>query len=256
MKGILAALVLTSLLAGCGPRDPSGIGGNAENGDKAAPLLAVAPDDFVALPCIAAPVGVPCSIVMAGGKSLLFGVPEGAHGSLLAVDVTQPDGVFLFSLEGQGMEGLIRLRNQTWLAGREARLPVAGPDGTVLLLAYLDKGLERSDALSYVRHKPPGRFDTALFAPLDIVAGEPVTVFDSGDLSVSASLGPGANVDYRINYADRTLELKSCPPPSQPPEAQAIDTVERSDLTIACRRSTDGALVWPLERPGVAIEPS
>lgn len=243
MAGLLAAL-----LPGCGG-PPVGAPGDRVDaeGQAMSALLRPAPGDFIALPCLGTPAGTPCAIIRAGGKTLLFGAPEGVTGALDAAGSAQPDGVFLFSLTGAGTEGLLRLRNQTWIAGRRVALPVAGPEGTPLLLGHLDKAMERADALAYLHHRPRGRLGAALFAPVAIDPRIRSRVFDSGDLAVSAHPANDGTVHYAVRYGDATLLLLACPAPE---EALADPA---ASLVIACRPDGSGRDDWPLAAPGLAI---
>ena len=77
----------------------------------------IAPADFAIVPC-SEDAETPCLLVLAGGKRLLFGAPAGVSGSLPATDLAHLDGVFLFSLLPQDVEGLDEVRNAGWRAGR------------------------------------------------------------------------------------------------------------------------------------------
>ncbi|MEM7766930.1 MAG: hypothetical protein AAF253_05515 [Pseudomonadota bacterium] len=244
-----ACLAMVLVLAACSAQDApesTGADGASVSTLPNAALLDPSPADFVALPCVGTPAGTACAIVRAGGKTLLFGAPEGVHQALVIAGGEGPDGVFLFTLEGAGLEGLVRLRNQTWIDGRDHKLPVAGPDGTSLFLAYLDKGLERSDAVAYLRHRPAGRFDAALFAPIDVAQTPSLRVFDSGDLAVEAHPGADGMVHYFALYGGHTLLLSGC-------RMTDTDRLEDADTVIACGVDEAGKWHWPLAKPGVSM---
>ncbi len=249
---MVARLAIIACLVACGAPDSNAPDGSTETsaplGDHT--LLRPAPEAFAALPCLGTPRGSVCAIVRAGGKSLLFGAPEGVAGALEAAAVSEPDGVFLFMLEGDGTEGLLRLRNQTWLVGRTAPLPVAGPEGTARLLGHLDKAMERSDALVYLRQRPAGRLGAAVFATVRMDGRAPQRVFDSGDLKVTAYPDRAGHAHYEIAYGDRTLLLLACP--ASGASAGAPDAAE-ADRIVACGTAADGTPVWPLDPPGLLV---
>lgn len=236
----VAAAVLT-LLAACGA--PTAI---EPQGHDESQLLSPGPGDFVALPCLGVPADAQCAIVLAGGKALLFGAPAGAFEALLAAGIDAPDAVFLFALEGGQIEGLMRLRNQSWIGGRQSMLPVAGPEGTALFVAHLDKAVEQADARTYVRRRPAGRLGAALLAPVALDGVAPAPVFDSGDLKVLAIPSASGTVHYRVHYGGQTLALLACPSGT---DGQAVV----ADRVLACPEGADGEPDWPLAPPGLVI---
>ncbi|MEM0985526.1 MAG: hypothetical protein AAGJ32_04710 [Pseudomonadota bacterium] len=238
------ALAGALLVAACSAETPSAEA--PRRGEERQASTPPGPSEFVVLPCQDVAPGTPCALVMAGGKSLVFGAPEGITGALARAGVGQPDAVFLITLEGAGLEGLMRLRNTTWIGGRTSPLPVAGPEGSALALAYLDKALEQADSLTYVQHQPPGRFDSALFATVDVKDGAPVTVFDTGDLNVIATGGKFGNAHYAVRYGGRLLALLGCPSPSENP-------FDGADPVIACETGNRMENPWGVPAEGLWI---
>ena len=126
---------------------------------------AVAPSAFAMMRCPGLGAGMPCLVVMAGGKTLVFGAPEGVTGALERLDRPVPDAVFVATLNPDGLEGLARLRNRSWVLGRTLPLSLVGPDGIDTFAAHLDEAHARSDAGVYLNKRPAGNFDAALLAP-------------------------------------------------------------------------------------------
>ncbi|MEM1150670.1 MAG: hypothetical protein AAGI03_08945 [Pseudomonadota bacterium] len=191
-----------------------GCGGPGEGSDLAqadtAEVRQVGPEDFAVRRCSAVTDGVGCLIVQAGGKTLLFGAPEGAMESLQAARVDQPDGLFASSLDPTNLEGVARLRNQSWRLGRTVPLLLAGPDGVASFAAGLDQAFARPDAFVYIEERPRGDFDAVLIAPLEVPAGAEVKVFDTGDLRVDGVATPSSAVTYVVRYGGRSLEIEPC----------------------------------------------
>ncbi len=230
----LAALIL-AWLAACGDPSP----GRTENaGIDQNALARVQPDDFALSGCANVVSGPPCAIVQAGGKTLIFGAPEGSAGALEAIGVPVPDAVFLFSHRGEGMEGLMRLRNQSWQAGREARLGLVGPEGTSELTQALERALARSDAIVWTETPPAGGYDIAPFMARQVAPGQVAKVFDTGDLQVTASPAGPADLVYLVRYGGLTLKLSPCVKGADQPSGAA-------DRHVACETAGDD-LHWPL----------
>ncbi|MEM7543400.1 MAG: hypothetical protein AAF384_17710, partial [Pseudomonadota bacterium] len=111
----------------------------------------VRPDDFALLPCDVDDER-PCTLVIAGGKRLLFGAPAGVARAMRSEDLRQLDGVILFSLTAPDLEGLDEVRNLSWHAGRREPLLVIGSSGIEEIATALNKAFEQSDALYVVEH--------------------------------------------------------------------------------------------------------
>ncbi|MEM7638127.1 MAG: hypothetical protein AAF269_03605 [Pseudomonadota bacterium] len=202
----------------------------------------VRPDDFAFLPCDVDDER-PCTLVIAGGKRLLFGAPAGVARALRSEDLRQLDGVILFSLTAPDLEGLDEVRNLSWHAGRREPLLVIGPPGIEEIATALNKAFEQSDALYVVEHGiPPGGYDAAVLVSRSTRGNE--RVFDTGDLSVTGS-SSGFRIDYRVNGAERVAWLRVC---GAPDELLLIDpTVERV-ITVACQGDVSD-FTWPVTAP-------
>lgn len=200
------ALAMLALLAAC---SDNGAAVEPAPPETLAPR-AITPSDFAVQDCGAPGRRAPCAVVRAGGKILLFGAPEGIFDRLESLGVSGVDAVFLTSLRASELDGLIRLRNETWSAGRTARLPLVGPAGTAGFAARLDTALEYSDALTYLERRPAGDYDAALIQPREVRGAAPLRVFDSGDLIVSAQGARGGEVLYTIGYDAHLLQIAPC----------------------------------------------
>lgn len=230
----LGAALAGLVLAGCGGADEP-VTARAET------QPAVRPADFAVRHCSGAPAAGPCLIVEAGGKTLLFGAPEGAMAALHSAGRDIPDAVFLGTLGPTSLEGLARVRNRSWALGRTAPLAVTGPEGLTDIAGHLDAAFEHSDALVHLQAEPPGGFDAAPLAPLDILPGQAVRVFDTGDLVVEAGASLRGDVTYLVSYAAQDLLIEPCAAPSA--RAGALEV----DLRIVCVRN-DESYSWPFDR--------
>lgn len=238
-------------------------GAPAEGPEKARPDFEVHPRDFAVLPCTGVAVPHACAIVMAGGKTVLIGAPEGAYRALEALGVAAPDLVLLPDLSAARLEGLLRVRNGSWRAGRATPLAVIGPDGTEAMAAALDQAMERADAVTHVRSAPAGGFASAVMRAADLSTPQARPVYDTGDLSITGHAdGPDA-ATFSLRYGGIVLEVRGCTPtsaepdpgpdqrPDQRPE-QRPD--ERADRDRHRSLSCDGDdLVWPIRPPGVLL---
>ena len=212
------------------------------DGEKEWRSVDVRPDDFALLPCDVQDER-PCTLVIAGGKRLLFGAPAGVARAMRPEDLRQLDGVVLFSLTAPDLEGLDEVRNLSWHAGRREPLLVIGPPGIEEIAAALNKAFEQSDALYVVEHGlPPGGYDAAILVAR--AAGGNLRLFDTGDLHVTGS-SSGFRIDYRINGAARVAWLRVC---GAPDELMLIEpTVERV-VTVACDGDVSD-FKWPISTP-------
>ncbi|WP_018149546.1 hypothetical protein [Henriciella marina] len=206
----------------------------------------VRPADFAVKPC-GRNETAPCLLVLAGGKRLLFGAPAGVGNEIPRDELAKLDGLFLFSLRPEEVEGLDEVRNLSWQAGRPQTLDVTGPTGTSGLIDGLNRAYEVSDALIFVEDgAPAGGFDAALLDTALEVTRQ-VQVFDTGDLTVEAVAGMNDRVSYRIVYRDinenwHALFLQPCGAPDMAAGEMEIGEVDQT--RIAC---TDGAYGddWP-----------
>ncbi len=156
-----------------------------------------------------------CAIVLAGGKALLFGAPEGAGAALVAAGVRLDafDAVLLPSLSVEAISGLMDVRQRTWLAGRRTPLVVVGPRGTTRTTAAINRAAETADAAAVAEGQMAGRFDAAELDGRNLTSDLSL-VLDTGDLQVYARLGrlagPYESVSYRIDYGGRSAVLGDC----------------------------------------------
>lgn len=216
---------------------------------RASERASVVPADFAVVPCDQ-DVRAPCVLLLAGGKRLLFGAPAGISHSLPAEDLAELDGVFLFSLLPQHVEGLDEVRNSGWRAGRPDALQVSGPNGTESLVEGLNLAFEQPDALSFVEEgAPSGGFDAALLSNYAEVRPRSALVFDRGDLKVDAATGQGTHATYTIRYRDLSeawheLVLRPCGGPA--PENDASRQEPETRVTIACETENED-VSWPVQ---------
>ena len=204
----------------------------AENQEPGDAELVIEPHQFVLIPCGTIVSDHPCTLASIGGKRILFGAPAGVTSAMSAEDLRLLDAVMLFSLRAGDTNGLAEVRNQSWEAGREAPLLVAGPSGVDAFVAGLNQAYEMADALRIVEDGiPAGGYDAAL---LRTVAGpEQDTVFNTGDVVVERS-----SAGYSIAYLGTTrVWLSSCKEAAIP----------QADYSVTCDPDA-GADVWPLQR--------
>lgn len=248
---MLRVCVVTSaclLVVACKPP------GNASDAVETGAALAsrdmaadVEPADFALIPCSKSERTL-CFLAMAGGKRLLFGAPAGVGNRFSSDDLGQLDGVFLFSLRPEDIEGLDEVRNVSWQAGRPDMLPVTGPQGSAALIDAINRAYEVSDALIFVEDgAPAGGFDAALLTVNQEVGSADALVFDTGDLKVRAASGSGDRTGYRVTYRDMTetwhdLLVQPCGAPDV--NAGIYSAEPRNSSRIVCSDgSYDGA--WP-----------
>lgn len=228
------------VLAGCSQGAPPLQGAPAP--------VEVSPSAFAIQRCPELELGAPCLVVMAGGKTLLFGAPEGAMSALEMLERPVPDAVFVSSLDPSGLEGLSRLRNRSWALGRIEPLVLAGPDGTDILAGRLDEAYARSDAVVYLSARPKGGFDSALFLPLAVPPAGVMRVFDTGDLTVDGLAAPSGPVTWLVRYDGRALQIAPCDGPVTSSEGVPLDAA------LACDALSDTA-AWPFENSPYLLVP-
>ncbi len=209
--------------------------------------VVIGASEFALLPCGGSG-GSPCVLVLAGGKSLLFGAPAGVSNEVSPDRLAGLDRAFLFSLMPSDVEGLDEVRNHGWRAGRAAALTVAGPEGLGDMLEALNVAFEQPDALSFVEEGAPrGGFNAALLQPgVEVISN--ALAFDTGDLKVVGVAGAGSRTTYRVGYRDlggdwHDLVLKPCAGPE--PLAAEYEAAPRTETVIACDDET-ADLSWPL----------
>lgn len=253
----LAGLLAAGLLAACSAADDRQV---PEGQTQARPDIA--PPDFVLLPCSAGTRRA-CTIVLAGGKTLMFGAPAGAGQQARAEDLSNLEALFLFSMHPEDIEGVDEVRNRGWREGRRAPLPLTGPDGTAALVEGLNLAFEQPDAISFVEDGAPrGGFAAALLSLGTDVTG-PALVYDSGDLKVRAWPGGGSALGYRIEYRDidevwHDVVLAPCAISARPDAPSGKGTpphLSPPDLLVTCAQEPAGGdYSWPLEKPVFAVK--
>ncbi|MEO0785674.1 MAG: hypothetical protein AAFY10_08230 [Pseudomonadota bacterium] len=233
MKRLFGIAALLAALVACSDPAPSG---DAEPQLESDPV--VLPEQFAVRRCTHVDAGRGCLIVQAGGKVLVFGAPEGAADSLDGIDAPVPDAVFVATLSPDELEGLARIRNQSWLAGRTTLLPVIGPEGIAVFTAGIDDAFARSDAKVYLEHRPPGTFDTALMAARKIPPASRGGAFDTGDLRVDALASPGSGITFVVRYDGAALQISTCGEDAVAPQGIVVT------LSLSCEAQRDPA-AWP-----------
>lgn len=185
--------------------------------DDSAPVRPeITPQDFALVPCGPGLAEQPCALVVAGGKRVLFGAPAGVAATLTQEDLRGLDAVMLFSLRAVDIEGLDEVRNETWWAGRDEPLLVAGPEGTTQLVEALNKAFEQSDALRVVEEGiPKGGYDAAVLVGSNVGIGE--RPFDTGDFDITAKgtgnwdMGYGSHGDPGVGFVISSCNSDSYP---------------------------------------------
>ena len=201
----------------------------------------IAPSAFAVMRCPGLGAGAPCLAVMAGGKTLVFGAPEGVTGALEWLDRPVPDAVFVATLNPDGLEGLSRLRNRSWVLGRTLPLSLVGPDGIDTFAANLDEAHARSDAVVYLNKRPAGNFDAALLAPTAVPPAGRARVFDTGDLTVDALAATSGQLTYLVRYDGRALQISPCDGPVTPMQGVPLD------ISLDCDALSNPEL-WPFQK--------
>ena len=206
MQRILATIAI-ALVAACGGK------GQTEASDEFA-RRAIAPAHFAIVPCQnghrAEP--LPCQMLAAGGKFFLMGAPEGALANLMDHEIRLLDGVLLFSLLPDQIDGLDTVRHTTWRRGRDSPLLVAGPEGTGAFVSGIDSAYEVPDAELFAISPPSGGYDASLMNPREILAGDEASslVVDTGDLSILGISAPSGQIIYLANYEGQSVAIGMC----------------------------------------------
>jgi len=174
----------------------------------------IEPHQFALVPCRS---GLnsglpPCVLLAAGGKYFLMGAPEGALTALTDEEVRLLDGVLLFSLLPQHVDGLDTVRHVTWKKGRAQRLLVGGPEGTKDFARALDSAFEVPDAEYFARESPSGGFDASLLRSIDVIFGTSAgtEVVDTGDLQIRGFHAPSGHIVYLAEYGERRAAIGMC----------------------------------------------
>jgi hypothetical protein len=182
-------------------------------------------------------------VVAAGGKRVLFGAPAGVGVGQIAGDNTPPDGVILFSLQAFEIEGLDEVRNRAWVSGqRNGPLPVVGGTGAGRIVTALNEAYITSDALAYIERDRRGGFNEDAMIGRDARIGD--TVFDTGDLVITALAGGIGKLAFLVQYEQKSVIVAGC-------GARAVDVAAwpESDAYVGCRApnySVPASAAWPL----------
>lgn len=203
----------------------------------------ITPRDFVLLPCHA-DVSAPCALAVAGGKRVLIGAPSGADMAFSDEELEQLDAVLVFSLRARDVEGLDRVRNRSWQAGRETPLLVVGPEGASDFADALNIAFETPDALHIVDEGiPAGGFDAALLRGADVpLSGDWVSAFDTGDLLIEARDMGNGHLHVQVRYQTMVELVGNCAA-WQASQGEAAPT----ETPLGCDGSP--ASEWPLAAP-------
>ncbi len=205
--------LLIALLAACG-----GAGTPATNDPSGTPIREpIAPHQFALIPCKPQNgISVPqCRLLAAGGKYFLMGAPEGALSNLLESEIALLDGVLLFNLLPDQIDGLDHVRNETWNRGRSQALLVAGPEGTEAFTSGIDSAYEIPDAEWFSLNPPPGGYDASLMKPLEVLPSNEsgTRVVNTGDLIVRGFYTPSGAIVYQVEYSGLVASIGgSCSP--------------------------------------------
>lgn len=207
MRYLILSLLIVFVTSACsGATAPERLADDAR--------AAIEPQQFALVPCRGAPGASlqPCQLLAAGGKYYLMGAPEGAASILLEEEMRLLDGVLLFSLLPQHVDGLDTLRNETWRAGRAAPLLVAGPEGTEGLTSGLDSAFENSDAEVFSIESPAGGFDASLLFAREVAFGTDAgtEVVNTGDLVIRGFYAPSDQIVYQVQYGGHSVGVGMC----------------------------------------------
>ena len=153
-----------------------------------------------------------CFVLAAGGKYFLMGAPEGALSNLLSSEIVILDGVLLFSLLPEQVEGLDTVRNETWKRGRTEALLVAGPEGTAEFTEGLDSAFEIPDAEQFARNSPAGGYDASLMKALEVSLQRDAgtLIVNTGDLLVRGFYAPSGDIVYQAEYSGQIVGIGRC----------------------------------------------
>ena len=192
---------------------------NAPGRDQTAPVAdetraAIQPHQFAIIPC-KPPAGDTqprCKLLVAGGKYFLMGAPDGARDHLLEAELRLLDGVLLFDLLPDHLDGLDTLRIVTWQKGRAQPLLLIGPEGTSSFAAALDAAFETPDAEYFSRQSVPGGFDASILRPVEIPFGTNAgtQVVDTGDLIIRGFHAPSGQIVYQAQYQQQIAASGLC----------------------------------------------
>lgn len=241
VRRILSALTIAALAACGGCDSPAELGSVEETG-----RAAIAPQQFALVPCKTERTAgtPPCQLLAAGGKYFLLGAPEGALNNLLETEIALLDGVLLFRLLPEHVEGLDTIRNVTWKRGRSQALLVSGPEGTGAFATGIDSAFEIPDAELFALAAPPGGYDASLMRPVEILpernAG--TLIVDTGDLIIRGFYAPSSAVVYQVEYSGLRVAIGGC---DREADKEFLKELSADGYTFEC--GMDGRIVYFIE---------
>lgn len=210
------------------------------NDGAASTRAAIAPHQFALVNCrtTGGAEEPDCHILAAGGKYFLFGAPDGAIANLLETELLVLDGVLLFSLLPDQLEGLDTIRNETWKRGRPKPLLVVGPEGTEAFSKGVDAAFEVPDAELFARESPAGGYDASLMNPMEVSPQRSTgtLVVDTGDLLVRGFYTPTGDIVYRVEYLGRAIWIARC---GTKPGAEFLQQISADGLLPICNAGND-----------------
>lgn len=200
----------------------------------------ILPQQFALVPCqtVTYAKAPPCVLLAAGGKYFLFGAPENAVAMLRDEEMRLLDGVLLFSLLPQHIDGLDTIRHLSWKKGRSQALLVVGPDGTGAFAQAIDSAFEIPDAEYFTRESPPGGFDASLLRPVEIGfdSASKTEVVDTGDLQIAGMPAPSGQMIYQVQYGGRRAALGMC---GSDEDEAALAELSEGDHVYSCNDNSD-----------------
>ncbi len=162
----------------------------------------------------------PCVIVAAGGRIWIVDAGDGSAENLQLWGINGGSiaGVLLTHFHSDHIEDLQAMNLQSWVAGRDAPLPVYGPDGVADVVDGFQLAYKHSHEYRTAHHGAdllPAAAGDLRAMPLAIQKGDPagtaVEVFSEDGLRVRAIKVEHAPVDpavaYRFDYRGRSVVI-------------------------------------------------
>ena len=194
-------------VSACGVEEP-------KTPEPAIERVEIQPQQFALVPCkaVVADTRPPCVLLAAGGKYFLLGAPETALATLREDEIRLLDGVLLFSLLPEQIDGLDTVRHVTWKKGRSQPLLLGGPEGTKDFATAFDSAFEVPDAEFFTRESPAGGFDASLLQPVEVVFGRQAgtQIVDTGDLQITGRYAPSGGLVYLVKYGGIRIVIGMC----------------------------------------------